>query len=75
MQQHTNKEKLFKGVKYLAGALPLAFIGPVVIYSAFGNRDKPLFIPILILGILVAIASAFLMFKGIQMLMRALFDD
>lgn len=73
--QHTNKDKLFKGVKYLAGALPLAFIGPIVIYSAFGNRDKFLYIPILILGILAAAASVFLMFKGIKMLMRALFDD
>ena len=31
----TNKSVLAKGVKYLAGSLPLLFLGPVVITSAF----------------------------------------
>jgi len=28
--KHTNKDTLAKGVKYLAGALPLIFIGPSI---------------------------------------------
>jgi len=74
-QRHTNKDKLVKGLKYLGFALPLTFLGPSAIYSAFGNQDKPLFIPVLIVGLLLAFGAAFLMFKGIQTLMRALFDD
>lgn len=64
-----------KGVKFLAIALPLAFIGPSIIYSAFGNRDKPLYIPVLILGFAVAVTCGYFIFKGIRTMMRALFDE
>lgn len=73
--KHTNKETLAKGVKFLAGALPLIFIGPSVIFSAFNNQDKPLYWPILILGIILCIAAIVLIFKGIMTLLKALFDE
>ena len=73
--QHTNQELLFKGLKYLAAALPLLFLGPVIMYSAFGNQDKFLFWPVLILSILLCIAAGYLIFKGIKTLMKALFND
>jgi hypothetical protein len=72
--KHTNKEVLTTGLKYLAGALPLALIGPSILYSAFNNQEQPLYIPILLLGILASIASIFLMFKGIMTIIKALFD-
>lgn len=72
--KRTNKQLLAKGLKYLAGAMPLAFIGPTVIYSAFSNQDHSWYIPILIFGISAAFFSIFLMFKGIGTLMKALFD-
>lgn len=74
MTKRTNKETLAKGLKYLGGALPLCFIGPAVIFSAFNNREHPLYIPILIIGIAAAIGAIFLMFKGIGTMMKALFD-
>lgn len=74
MTKRTNKETLVKGLKYLAGALPLTIIGPSIIYSAFNNQNHPLYIPILILGIIAAIAAILLMFKGISIVMKALFD-
>lgn len=70
----TDKTLLLKGLRYLAGALPLAAIGPIVIFSAFNNQDHPWYIPVLILGILAAAASVFLMFKGIGTMIKALFD-
>lgn len=73
--KHTNKETLAKGVRFLAGALPLAFIGPSVVYSAFNNQDKPLYWPILISGLLACAGAIYLMYRGIKTLMRALFDD
>lgn len=73
--KHTNKDTLAKGVKYLAGALPLMFIGPSVIFSAFNNQDKPLYWPILILGGALSIAAILLIFKGIMTVLKALFDD
>lgn len=72
--KHTNKKILSTGIKYLAGALPLIMIGPSILYSAFNNQDKALYIPILILGILGSAAAIFLMFKGIMTVVKAFFD-
>lgn len=70
----TNKSVLAKGVKYLAGALPLLFLGPVVITSAFKNEKHQLYVYVLILGILIALAAMFLIFKGINTILKSLFD-
>ncbi len=70
----TNKEILSKGIKYLAFALPLLFIGPSIIFSSFKNQQHPLYIPILGLGIIMCLLAIFLIFKGIQTIMRSLFN-
>ncbi|MBE9576881.1 DUF6095 family protein [Flavobacterium proteolyticum] len=70
----TDKNILAKGVKYLAGALPLLFLGPVIINSAFKNVKHPLYPYILGLGIIIALAAMFLIFKGIMTLVKSLFD-
>ncbi|WP_324721141.1 DUF6095 family protein [Salinimicrobium sp. HB62] len=72
--KHTNKGLLLKGLKFLAGALPLSFIGPVVLFSSFKNQDHAWFIPILIFALLAMAAAIYLMFKGINTVMKALFD-
>ncbi|WP_034887840.1 DUF6095 family protein [Gillisia sp. Hel_I_29] len=72
--KHTNKELLGKGIRYLAGALPLTFLGPSILYSAFNNQDHPLYIAVLILGIAACAGAMYFMFKGIRTLMRSLFD-
>ncbi len=72
--KHTNKKVLSKGIKYLAGALPLAMIGPSILFSAFNNQDKPLYLAILILGIIASAAAVFLMFKGIMTVVKSMFD-
>ncbi|WP_396164317.1 DUF6095 family protein [Flavobacterium sp.] len=70
----TNKSVLAKGVKYLAGSLPLLFLGPVVITSAFKNENHPLYVYVLVLGIIIALAAMFLIFKGITTVLKSLFD-
>ncbi len=72
--KHTNKELLGKGLKYLAGAIPLSGIGPVVLYSAFNNQDHPWYYVVLMAGIAVCIGAIFLMFKGILTLVKSLFE-
>ena len=72
--KHTNKDLLLKGLKFLAGALPLSFIGPVVLFSSFKNQESPWFLPVLIFALAAMAAAIFLMFKGIQTVMKALFD-
>ncbi len=72
--KHTNKSLLLKGLKFLAGALPLSFIGPVVLFSSFKNQEHTWFIPILLFALLAMAAAIYLMFKGINTVMKALFD-
>ncbi|WP_300440767.1 DUF6095 family protein [Christiangramia sp.] len=72
--KHTNKKILSTGIKYLAGALPLVLIGPSILFTAFNNQDHPLYIAVLILGIIATFAAIFLMFKGIMTVVKALFD-
>jgi len=72
--KNTNRKVLSTGIKYLAGALPLVMIGPSILYSAFNNQDHPLYIAVLILGILATFAAIFLMFRGIMTIVKAMFD-
>ncbi|WP_405199423.1 DUF6095 family protein [Christiangramia sp. LLG6405-1] len=71
--KHTDKKTLSKGVKYLAGSLPLVMIGPSVLYNAFNNQDHPWYIPVLIFGIIATFAAIFLMFKGIMTMVNSFF--
>jgi hypothetical protein len=71
----TNKDTLAKGVKFMAGAIPLIFIGPSIIFSAFNNQDKPLYWPVLIGGMLLSMTAIYLIFKGIWTIVKALFDE
>ncbi|KVV16072.1 DUF6095 family protein [Flavobacterium sp. TMP13] len=71
----TNKNLISKGVKFLTGALPLLFLGPVLIYNAFMNKHTNWHYLILGIGIVACFAAVFLMFKGLQTIMKALFND
>lgn len=73
-RKRTNKVLLGRGVKYMAGALPLMFTGPVILFSSFKNQDNPLFIPVLILALILMFGSMYLVFKGLRIIMQALFD-
>ena len=73
-RKHTNKELLKTGIKYLAASLPLSFIGPAVLYSAFKNQDHHYYIPVLIIGFIVFFGAMFCIFKGIMTIVKAVFD-
>lgn len=70
----TDKDVLVKGIKLLAGALPLLFLGPIIINSAFKNEKHPLYPYVLALGIIVAIAAMYLIYKGINTMVKSMFD-
>jgi len=70
-----NKELLAKGIKYLSGALPLMFIGPTVIYNAFMNQHTNWHYLVLGIGILACLASMYLMFVGLKIIMKGIFND
>lgn len=70
-----NKELLAKGIKYLTGALPLMFIGPTVIYNAFMNQHTNWHYLVLAIGIIACLASIYLMFMGLKIIMKGIFND
>lgn len=70
----TDKNILAKGVKYLSSALPLIFLGPIIINSAFKNQESPFYPYVLGFGIIIALAAMFLIFKGITTLVKSMFD-
>jgi len=72
---NTDRSKLSKGVQRIGIAIPLMFVGPVIINSSFKNTNHPLYYPILILGILVCLFSMALFFKGLTTIVSGLFND
>ena len=69
----TDKDLLVKGIKsFLYTALTM-FIAPIVLYQAFKNTDKPLFIPVLIIGLLLAGVAIYMGFRSVNIVMDAVF--
>ncbi|WP_108868215.1 DUF6095 family protein [Aquimarina aquimarini] len=71
--KRTDKELLGKGVQRMAIAFIFMFISPVIIHSAFKNQDHPLYIPILIVGIIGAAFAIFMAFRGLKTIMESMF--
>jgi len=69
------KELLSKGIKYVTGSLPLMFIGPTVIYNAFMNQHTNWHYLVLSLGIIVCIASMYLIYTGLKTIMKGIFNE
>jgi len=70
-----NKDYIAKGIKYLTGALPLMFIGPTVIYNAFMNQHTNWHYLVLGIGIIACLASMYLLFLGLKIIMKGIFND
>ncbi len=69
----TNKEVLNQGIKYLAWALPLLFVGPTIIYNAFINKGNVWHYLVLAVGIAVCFFAMYFMFKGLNTIMKSIF--
>lgn len=70
-----NKRNLFRGLRAMAYAIVLAFIGPTVMTSAFKNQEHTMYIPVLGIAILMCIASIGLGFWGIKLMVKGLFNE
>ncbi len=62
-----------KGIKYLAIALPLLFISPILITIGFKALDKSNNYLILILGCILAILTIGLVTQAFRIILNALF--
>ncbi|NNF20267.1 MAG: hypothetical protein HKN61_10855 [Flavobacteriaceae bacterium] len=70
----TDRDLLIKGVKYLGITALLMFIAPVIIYQAFKNEGHPLYLYVLILGFIVALAAVGMGFYSIRTVVNAFFN-
>ncbi|MBU2996000.1 hypothetical protein KO500_06125 [Cellulophaga baltica] len=71
---HTNKELLAKGIKRLGLTVLLMFLAPFTIYEAFKNETHPWYLPVLIIGLLLAITAIVMAFYSIKTIMDSLFN-
>ena len=73
IHMQTDRTLLIKGVRRLAYTVILMFTAPFVLYEAFKNQGHPFYIPVLVLGIILAIAAVGMGFYGIKTLVDAFF--
>ena len=73
--KRTNKEILGKGLKKMAISLVMMFAGPTLFYIATTNKEKPLYIPILIISLVICAGAIFFAFRGLQTIMNSMFDN
>ena len=55
--------------------LTCMFLGPTLIYIAFSNQEKPLYIPILIVAIIICSLAVYFGFKGIKTVLDSMFKS
>jgi uncharacterized membrane protein YecN with MAPEG domain len=83
MVKQTEKQNIFnsnesksifqRGLKYLAIALPLLFISPILITIGFKALNKSNNYLVLILGIILAIVTVTLVIQAFRIILKALF--
>jgi hypothetical protein len=71
--RRTNKDLMIRGLKFLAYTVALMFTAPVVLYQAFKNQDHPWFLPVLIVGGILALTAIAMGFYSIKTIVDALF--
>ena len=69
----TNRDILYLGVRYLGITVLLMFVAPISLYEAFKNSTHPLYIPVLIFGILCAIAAIAMAFLSVKTIVDVFF--
>ncbi len=72
-QNRTDKTVLVKGLKLMGICLFLMFAGPTLLHFTFLNKDKGLYIPLLIISIIVCILAIYFAFKGLKVIMDSMF--
>ena len=71
--KRTNKQMLVKGLKTMVLTLITLFLGPVLLHAGLSNSEKPLYIPLVIAGVVVCVTAIYLGFKGIKIIMDSIF--
>lgn len=73
IMKKTSKELFFKSLKYFSFTALLMFLAPFVIYQAFKNQEHAYFLPVLIIGLIMAVAAIGLGFYSIKIILSSIF--
>ncbi|WP_026451604.1 DUF6095 family protein [Aequorivita capsosiphonis] len=73
-KNHTDFDLLKKGLKFMAFALPLLFLSPYLLTLSFLNKETFMFFVFLSVGIIAGAGAIYLLFKGINTIMKGLFN-
>ena len=69
----TDRNILAKGLKTMGISLACMFLGPTLYYIALTNKEKPLYIPILVIAVLICALAIYFGFKGINTILDSMF--
>lgn len=69
-----DKTLLNQGLRRALLAMPLMFLGPSVIHNAWINKDKWQHYIVLAVGLLLCGLAVYLMFSGIRIMLKSMFD-
>ncbi|WP_236262984.1 DUF6095 family protein [Aggregatimonas sangjinii] len=69
----TDRDLLIKGIRFLSYTVILMFTAPFAVYQAFKNQEHPLYIPVLVLGCILALAAIVMGFVSIKTIIDAFF--
>ncbi|MCK5443399.1 MAG: hypothetical protein KAJ23_16055 [Maribacter sp.] len=69
----TDRDLIIKGLKHFAYTIVLMFTAPIVLHQAFKNEGHTYYIPVLIVGIVLAIAAIAMGFYSVRLIVNALF--
>lgn len=75
MNHKTDRSLLLTSLKYFAYTVMLMFSAPAVIYQAFKNQDHPWYWPVLVVGLLLAVAAIGMGFYSLKLILKSFFGS
>lgn len=70
-----DKETMMKGFRKVALAMPLMFLGPIIINSSFKNQTHPYYYYVLATGIAICLFAMLWFFMGLRGIVKGIFND
>lgn len=69
----TDKDILMKGLKQMGICLILMFAGPTLLHLTLNNKEKALYVPLLIVSIFLCVLAISFLFIGINTILNSIF--
>lgn len=67
-----NKSIFQSGIKSALGAIPLMFLGPILIHNAWMNKHTWIHYIVLTIGIFICLLAIYFMWRGVLKIVKSL---